>query len=620
WFYDAGVSRYDGTSWVTYTEADGLDRGVHTMFEDSSGNLWFGTRGGGLCRYDGVSWTTYTTVDGLVQYEVYAILEDSSGDLWFGTEGGVSCYDGVGWTTYTTADGLAVDYVLAIIEDGMGDLWFGTWRGGACRYDGVNWTTYTTIHGLAGDSVRAILEDSSGDLWFSTEDAESYHGTGVTVHEPDRVAPQTVITPKPEQLTTSRTVTIVFTAAFGESWGVRFSHSFDGSIWSEWATTSSWVGRDLCDGYHTFEVIARDAVGNVDLTPAVFTLEVDASPPVPIIISPAFGSAVRDSLVIDGTAADARFAEYVLDVRIAGSSSWGVLRESGTPVSEGTVGGWNTALVPDGDYELRLSVSDTLGLTGVALIRVEVDNEAPWAWETSPVTISAASGGDVVSSDNLANMYFPPHALANDASVRVTPADEGSVPDTLAGGAELLLPGYDISWEGTELTKRATLGMKLSRSAGARDPDGVLALYVFTEGQDWQRLGGTVASDGASISAAIDDEGTYAVYTDSGVGTGGGLSALSFTPRVFSPSGGFADTEVAISFTLGRSGPVTVKVYNRAGRLVDELAARLQMNAGANVVRWDGRDGDGAEVPDGLYLVTVEALGETQVQTLAVVR
>ena len=133
-------------------------------------------------------------------------------------------------------------------------------------------------------------------------------------------------------------------------------------------------------------------------------------------------------------------------------------------------------------------------------------------------------------------------------------------------------------------------------------------------------MGGTVSSDGSSISAAIDEEGTYAIYTDSGVGTGGGLSALSFTPRVFSPSGGFADDEVAIGFTLGRAGPVTVKVYNRAGRLVDELAARLQMNAGANVVRWDGRDGGGAEVPDGLYLVTVDALGETQVQTLAVVR
>jgi hypothetical protein len=330
---------------------------------------------------------------------------------------------------------------------------------------------------------------------------------------------------------------------------------------------------------------------------------------------------VRDSILVRGTAMDLRFREYSVDVRTVGSEAWEQLVASGSSVSEDVLGGWNTLLFSDGDYELRLSVSDTLGLTGTALVRVEVDNEPPWAWETSPVMVSASSGGDVFSSDDRVQLYFPPHALANDASVSVTPADESSVPDTLAGGAELVLAGYDISWEGAELTKQATLRMALTDGDGESAPRSALALYVLVEGEDWRRLGGTVGSDGASISAAIELEGTYAVFSDSGgTAPGGGLSSLSFTPRVFSPSGSFANTEVAISFTLGTSGPVTVKVYNRAGRLVDELVSRLQMNAGANVVRWDGRDGDGAEVPDGLYLVTVEALGERQVQTLAVVR
>jgi ligand-binding sensor domain-containing protein len=660
WFgtYGGGVSRYDGVSWTTYTTADGLAaNSVSAIIEDSSADLWFGTHDGGVSRYDGVNWTTYTTADGLVANMVRAITEDSSGNLWFGTENGVSRYDGVEWTTYTINDGLAANCVYVIAEDSSGNLWFGTSRGGVSRYDGVGWTTYTTEDGLADNDVLAIIEDSSGHLWFGTVESgvSCYNGVswityttadglaancvpavleigsgglwfatvggGVSAHEPDRVAPQTVIWPKPALLTTSRTVTIVFTAAFGESWGVRFSHSFDGSTWSEWTSANSWVASALSDGYHTFEVTARDAVGNVDSTPAVFTFEVDASPPVPIVISPVFGGAVRDSIAIQGTAADARFAEYVLDVRIAGSSSWDVLKESGTPVTEGALGGWNTALVPDGDYELRLSVSDTLGLTGTALIRVEVDNESPWAWETSPVMISASSGGDVYSTDNRVHMYFPPHALANDASVSVTPADEGSVPDTLAGGAQSVSAGYEVSWESIELGKLATLRMALMEDGNERPLRSVLALYVLEDGEGWQRLGGTVESDGASISAAIELEGTYAVFSDSGgPAPGGGLSALSFTPRVFSPSGSFANTEVAISFTLGRAGPVTAKVYNRAGRLVDELVSRLQMNAGANVVRWDGRDGDGAEVPDGLYLVAIDALGETQVRTLAVVR
>ena len=657
-----GVSRYDSMSWTTYTTADGLaGNRVRTIAKDSSGDLWFGTWHLGVSRYDGVSWTTYTTDDGLAGNGVVAIMEDSSGDLWFGTWDGVSCYDGVSWTTYTTDDGLAGDYVTAIVEDSSGNLWFGTWGGGVSCYDGADWTTYTTEDGLADNVVYAIIVDSVGDLWFGTEDSgvSRYSGAiwttyttsnwvnglaadavyaiiedgsgdlwfgfgewacGVSAHGPDRAAPQTAISGEPPQLTASRTQTIVFAAAFGESWGIRFSHSFDGAPWSEWMSMGFWMGSGLSDGDHVFEVRARDEVGNVDSTQAIAAFEVDATPPAPVIASPVFGEAVRDSISIQGTASDSRFEEYRVDVRSIGSASWGLLASSFSPVSEGTLGGWNTTLAPDGDYELRLSVSDTLGLTGTYGVRVEVDNELPWAWETSPVAVSASTGGDVYTTNREVHVYFPPRALARDALVSVVQTDESSVPDTLACGAELVFAGYDISWEGAELTKQATLGMTLGRAAGARDPDGVFALYVLEDGQDWQRLGGTVASDGSVISAAIDDEGVYAVYTDSGAGTGGGLSALSFTPRVFSPSGAFADDEVAIGFTLGRAGPVTVKVYNRAGRLVDELVSRFQMNAGANIVRWDGRDGDGAQVPDGLYLVTVEALGETQVQTLAVVR
>ena len=65
---------------------------------------------------------------------------------------------------------------------------------------------------------------------------------------------------------------------------------------------------------------------------------------------------------------------------------------------------------------------------------------------------------------------------------------------------------------------------------------------------------------------------------------------------------------------------MTVKVYDRAGRLVREVATGQPMGAGANLVRWDGRSTDGSAVEDGLYLVTVEALGGRQTQTLAVVR
>ena len=61
-------------------------------------------------------------------------------------------------------------------------------------------------------------------------------------------------------------------------------------------------------------------------------------------------------------------------------------------------------------------------------------------------------------------------------------------------------------------------------------------------------------------------------------------------------------------------------IFNRAGRLISEVVSGEQLNAGANLVHWDGRGRDGTMVEGGIYLVAVEAFGERQVKPLAVVR
>ena len=95
---------------------------------------------------------------------------------------------------------------------------------------------------------------------------------------------------------------------------------------------------------------------------------------------------------------------------------------------------------------------------------------------------------------------------------------------------------------------------------------------------------------------------------------------MSLTPRVFAPNGGYATSQVAIGFKLARSGAVTLRIYDRSGRLVSTVVNGQTMNAGDNIVRWDGRARDGRMVNDGLYMVSVEALGQRESRTLAVVR
>jgi ligand-binding sensor domain-containing protein len=166
-----GVSKYDGESFVHFTEAAGLsDNRVSSILEDKSGILWFGTWGGGVSKYDGESFVHFTEAAGLSNNIVLSILEDKNGNLWFGTRGGgVSKYDGESFVHFTEADGLSNNIVISILEDKSGNLWFGTWGGGVSKYDGESFVHFTEADGLSNNSVLSILEDKSRNLWFGTD-------------------------------------------------------------------------------------------------------------------------------------------------------------------------------------------------------------------------------------------------------------------------------------------------------------------------------------------------------------------------------------------------------------------------------------------------------------------
>jgi len=148
--------------------ADGLAHNiVHAIVEDQQGNLWFGTEAG-VSRYDGRRFTTFTTRDGLVHDQVLSIVEDREENLWFGTDGGgVSQYSGDRVTTFTEEDGLASNLVHVVLEDRAGNLWLGT-RGGLYRYDGERFSTLAAEGDSTLAGVVSITEDCKGHLWFGS--------------------------------------------------------------------------------------------------------------------------------------------------------------------------------------------------------------------------------------------------------------------------------------------------------------------------------------------------------------------------------------------------------------------------------------------------------------------
>lgn len=80
------------------------------IFEDSKGNIWIGTHGGGLSLFDkkNEEFRYWLEKDGLINNVVYGILEDNNSNLWISTNNGISCFNPAKntFTNYYVNDGL----------------------------------------------------------------------------------------------------------------------------------------------------------------------------------------------------------------------------------------------------------------------------------------------------------------------------------------------------------------------------------------------------------------------------------------------------------------------------------------------------------------------------------
>jgi ligand-binding sensor domain-containing protein/serine phosphatase RsbU (regulator of sigma subunit) len=179
---DAYVKDRNPQNFSTFSKLQGLTHGnIPAMLEDSDGNVWLGTYGGGVSRYDGKNFTHYTEAQGLSNNVVLSMAQDTKGDIWIGTNGGgLTCYDGLQFAHYGAASGLGNTVVHCMMEDSRGRMWFGTGGGGAVSYDGKNFTRYTAQTGLGHGVVLCMMEDRNGRIWFGTE------GGGVVCLDGDR--------------------------------------------------------------------------------------------------------------------------------------------------------------------------------------------------------------------------------------------------------------------------------------------------------------------------------------------------------------------------------------------------------------------------------------------------
>ncbi|MDR2147947.1 MAG: response regulator [Tannerella sp.] len=113
--------------------------------------------------------------DGLSQISVLSIYEDSEGYMWFGTRNGVNKYDGYKFTVFQEFDGAISDnHITCITEAADSCLWIAT-RRGLNRYDRLQNTFTQYFHqpddtlSLSDNIIYYLLNDSKGNLWIGTD-------------------------------------------------------------------------------------------------------------------------------------------------------------------------------------------------------------------------------------------------------------------------------------------------------------------------------------------------------------------------------------------------------------------------------------------------------------------
>jgi len=214
-----------------------------------------------------------------------------------------------------------------------------------CSRDGAAFsacTSPTSFQGLSAGShtFRVRARDAAGNV-DATPASYSW--------SVDLTPPETRLDSTPPVESFLDTATFTFSSSEGSA---TFECNLDGTEFK--ACVSPWTRSGLAQGRHTFQVRARDAVGNLDPTPASYTWTIlYRAVPAPVIGSPAAGASLSEPLpTFVGTAPPDCLVILTLDGAEVGSTR------------SNSSGEWRftpTSPLVEGEHTLVVTASDDSG-------------------------------------------------------------------------------------------------------------------------------------------------------------------------------------------------------------------------------------------------------------------
>ena len=183
-----GLYRYVEHRWEAFTNAHGLGKDlIHTLYVDSSDNLW-ASMGTGLARiYHGHLAQFISNKDPAAVQDVMTMTEDREHDLWMGSyiHGLAMFWNGhARWLS--SEEGLEDELVWSVARAPQGGWWVGT-RRGVERFEHGRFHLAVPPSALPDPEAYTLLVDGPR-LWIGTRSGVAVYEHG-HVHTPAELAP-----------------------------------------------------------------------------------------------------------------------------------------------------------------------------------------------------------------------------------------------------------------------------------------------------------------------------------------------------------------------------------------------------------------------------------------------
>jgi ligand-binding sensor domain-containing protein len=163
-----GLVRFDGVRFTIYARAaeQSLDNSKCLMV-DPDGSLWVGTYGGVIAHFQSGKFHTYTSREGLPSDYIESLYRDSEGVFWVGTRG-----HGLFRMIHDRFEKSSLDIpptstITGFVEDADHSLWIASPSDGVFRLQNGRLQAFSVKNGLPSTRVYTLYRDHLGKIWTS---------------------------------------------------------------------------------------------------------------------------------------------------------------------------------------------------------------------------------------------------------------------------------------------------------------------------------------------------------------------------------------------------------------------------------------------------------------------